>query len=128
MYFSAAASSEKVQGSNELGLEHLATGVQHPVKCCGHPFVDRVSEVLLDVSDGAASIAFVPAPIQVLRDDPKLDEQISGQVLRLKLAALFAPKPNERGLIIAHDNAGVRTANKGGAFGSKHCPAPIVYI
>jgi hypothetical protein len=38
-----------------------------------------------------------------------------GQILRLDLAALFAPEPDQRLLILAHDDAGVRAADEGAA-------------
>lgn len=50
-----------------------------------------MTEPLLDASDGVAGVAFIPAPVQLLRGRPKLDDQVVGQVLRLKLTAFFAP-------------------------------------
>ena len=39
--------------------------------------------------------------------DPKLDDQIARQILRLELAAFFAPQPNQQGFIAAHDHPGI---------------------
>ena len=55
-------------------------------------------------------IGLIPAPVQILSRDTKLDYEIAGQVFRLDLATLFAPEPVEGSFIIAHDDAGVRAA------------------
>ena len=47
----------------------------------------------LDIGDDLPGIGFVPAPIEVLGDNAELNDEVAGQVLRLDLAALFAPKP-----------------------------------
>ena len=44
--------------------------------------------------------------------DPELDDEIAGQILWLDLAALFPPEPEQGILIIAHDDPGVRAADK----------------
>jgi hypothetical protein len=41
-----------------------------------------------------------------------LDDEIAGQVLRLDLAPLFSPQPDKGGLIVAHDDPGVRAADE----------------
>jgi hypothetical protein len=66
----------------------------------------------LDVRDRSAGVGLIPTPIQLLGHHPELDNEIAGQVLRFDLAALFAPEPDDRLLIIAHDNPGVRAADK----------------
>ena len=43
---------------------------------------------------------------------PELDDKVAGQVLWLDLAAFFAPKPQQGGLIVSHDDPGVRTADE----------------
>ena len=43
---------------------------------------------------------------------PKLDNEVARQVLRLDLAPLFPPKAEQGGLIVAHDDPGVRAADK----------------
>ena len=43
---------------------------------------------------------------------PELDDKVAGEVLRLNLAALFLPQPQQSGLILTHDSAGVRTADE----------------
>ena len=54
--------------------------------------------------------------------DPKLHDEVAGQVLRLGLAALLAPKPDQGGLIAAHDDPGVRAADEGAAVLIGLCP------
>src|SRR5262245_60639676 len=71
-----------------------------------------MADVLLKIGDHLTRIGLVPAPIEVLGHDPELDDQIAGQILRLDLAALFPPKPEQRLLIVAHDNAGIRAADE----------------
>ena len=44
--------------------------------------------------------------------DPELDDEVAGQVLRLDLAALFLPQPDQGGFIVAHDDPGVRAADE----------------
>ena len=44
--------------------------------------------------------------------EPELDDEVAGKVLRLDLAAFLAPQPQQGGLIIAHDDPGVRAADE----------------
>ena len=50
-----------------------------------------MSNVPLDIFDGVAGVALIPPPIEVLGDNPQLDDQTIGEVLGLRLATLFAP-------------------------------------
>ena len=68
--------------------------------------------MLLNVGNHLPGVGFIPAPIEVLGHDPELDDEIAGQILWLDFAALFAPKPQQSLLIIAHDDPGIRTADK----------------
>jgi hypothetical protein len=52
---------------------------------------------------------------KVLRHHTKLDDEITGQVRRFGLAALFPPEPPECLLVIAHDDPGIRAADEGPA-------------
>ena len=95
--------------SNTASLPYPAVeGGPHPAKI-GMP------DAPLDVGNHLAGIGLVPAPVEVLGHHSKLDDEIAGQVLRLGLAALFPPKPQERRLIIAHDDPGIRAADEGPA-------------
>ena len=49
---------------------------------------------LLDVDDRLAGVSFKPMPVEVFGDPPELDNEVSGQVLRLGFAALLPPKPD----------------------------------
>jgi hypothetical protein len=41
-----------------------------------------------------------------------LDDEVSEEVLRLDLAALFPPETEEGGLVVAHDYASVRATDE----------------
>ena len=46
---------------------------------------------------------------------PSWTIRLRGQVLGLDLAALFPPEPEQGGLVVAHDDPGVRAADEGAA-------------
>ena len=71
-----------------------------------------MADPALDVDDDLPGIELVPAPVQVLGDCPKLDNQVAREVLRLGLATFLPPQPHQGGLIAAHDDPGVRAADK----------------
>ena len=50
-------------------------------------------DAFLNIPDHLPGIGLEPAPIEVLGDDPELDDEIAGQILGFNLAAFFAPKP-----------------------------------
>ena len=77
-----------------------------------HPANQRMPDPLLDVVDGLAGVAFIPAPVEVLGDQPKLDDQVAGQVLRFDFAAFLPPEPDQGGFVGAHDDAGVGATNE----------------
>ena len=60
-----------------------------------------------------AGVAFEPMPVEVFGDPPELDDEVSGQVLGLGFAALLPPQPEQGAFIGAHDDPGVRAADKG---------------
>ena len=45
----------------------------------------------LDIGEDMSGIGFVPASVQVLSDQPELDNEIAGEIFWLDLAALFSP-------------------------------------
>ena len=100
-------------GQHELGLEHRATGINQAIQRRRHPFDDGMLDPPLHVLDGVAGVALIPAPVEVLGDRAQLDDQIVGEILRLDLAALLPPQPNEHRLVAAHDHPGVRAADEG---------------
>jgi len=71
-----------------------------------------MGDLPLDIGKKLAGISLIPAPIEILGGQPELDDEVARQVFRLDLAPLFAPKTEERGLVVAHDDPGVRAANK----------------
>ena len=45
-------------------------------------------------------------------NEPELDDEVAGQVLRLGLAPFLAPQAHQGGFIVAHDDAGVGAADE----------------
>ncbi len=72
----------------------------------------------LDVLDRLSGRALIPEPVERLGGDPELDDEIVRKVLRLDLAALLAPQPDEGRLVVAHDDPGIGTANEVAAIGA----------
>jgi hypothetical protein len=62
--------------------------------------------------DGVASVTFIPAPVEVLGDGAELDDQDVREILRLDLPSFLTPQPNQRRLVVAHDDTGVRSTNE----------------
>jgi len=71
-----------------------------------------MADLSLDIRDDLTSIGLVPTPVKRLGSNPELDDEIAGQVLRRNLAAFLPPQPNQGSFVIAHDDPGVRTADK----------------
>jgi hypothetical protein len=67
---------------------------------------------LLDVCNYPPCLGLVPVAIKFFGGASELHNQIAGQVLRIDFAAFFPPQTLEGGLIIAHDDSGVRAAYK----------------
>ena len=60
-----------------------------------------MSNLPLDILDGLAGVALVPVPVEVLGHGAELDDQVGREVLRLGLAALLAPQPEQGGFVVA---------------------------
>jgi hypothetical protein len=103
MYFSAAASSENDHGSMNLASKMASLPCTRPSSVAP---IQRSTgcRILLNVADYLCGI---PAAIELLGGKPELDNKVAGQVLRLDLATLFSPEPDQGRLIIAHDNPGI---------------------
>ena len=69
-------------------------------------------DLALDIGEDLAGIGLIPAPVQVLGRNAKLDDEIAQQVLRLDLATLLPPEPDQRSLIVTHNDAGIRAADE----------------
>jgi hypothetical protein len=66
----------------------------------------------LDSSEDLAGVAFEPVAVEGFGHDPKLDDEVARQILRLNLAAFLPPQPDEGGLIVTYDDASVRAADE----------------
>jgi hypothetical protein len=115
MCFWAAASSEN--DHHELGLEYRFGARHDAVKRCPHPLDDRVTHPPLNLRDRLPGVALIPVPVEGLGRDPKLDDEVAGEVLRLGLAALLAPEAHQGGFIGPHDDAGVGAADEAAPAG-----------
>ncbi len=73
----------------------------------------------LHLGDDLAGVALVPVPVEVLGHGAELDDQVGREVFGLDFAALFPPQPQQGGLVVAHDDPGVRAADKGTAVRAK---------
>ena len=69
-------------------------------------------DAALDIGEDLAGIALIPGPIEGLGREPELDDEVAGEVLGLDLAALLAPEAEQGGLVIPHDDPGVRAADE----------------
>jgi hypothetical protein len=87
MYLAAAASSRKRPRQHEFGLKDRVAAMDPPVERRRHPTQRGVSDLFLDIGDDLAGIGLVPAPIEVLGDEPELDDEIAREVLRLDFAS-----------------------------------------
>jgi hypothetical protein len=67
---------------------------------------------LLNVGDHLPGTGLVPTAIEALGRNPELDNEITRKVLRLDLAPLLPPKPDQRLLVTAHDDPRVGAAYK----------------
>src|SRR5262245_27485612 len=70
----------------------------------------------LHVAHLPAGVALVPGAVELLGSPPELHDEIAREVLRLDLASLLAPYPDQGGFIAAHDDAGVGAANETAAI------------
>ena len=68
--------------------------------------------MLLHIRDDLTGIGLVPAPIQLLGNGPKLDDEVAGEILWLGLTALFTPLPQQGAFVVAHNDPGVRSTNE----------------
>ena len=95
MCFSAAASSENRPWQHEFGFEYRTGRLNHAVQGRRHPSVHRVLDPPLDILDEVARLPLIPASVEVLGDSAQLNEQVFGKGLRLELAALLPPQPQQ---------------------------------
>jgi hypothetical protein len=104
-------------GQHKFGLENGPCRFDPAVQGGAHPSERGVPKLPLDVRDDVTSIRLVPAPVKLLGGQTKLDDEVARQVLRFDLPALFPPLPQEGGLVVPHDDPGVRAADEIAAIG-----------
>jgi hypothetical protein len=69
-----------------------------------------VPDPALDVPHPPAGIALVPGPVEVLGGRPQLHDEVAREVLGFDFAPLLLPEPDQGGVVVAHDDPGVRAA------------------
>ena len=76
---------------HEFGFENRSGGFNHAVEGGRHPTHDRMLDPALNRGEDLAGVAFEPVAVEGLGNQPELDDEVAGQVLRLDFAALFPP-------------------------------------
>src|SRR6266545_3747951 len=97
---------------HEFGLEYCPGPLHDAVEGRHHPRDCRMLHAALDVSDVVARVALVPRPVELLGSPPELYDEVTREVLGLGLASLLPPKPDQGGLVAAHDDPSVRAADE----------------
>ena len=69
----------------------------------------------LNSGEDLAGIAFEPVAVEGLGDHSELDNEVAREVLGLDLAALLPPEAEQGGLVVAHDDPGIRAADESAA-------------
>ena len=110
--FFRATSSENDQGSMNLASNTASVATTRPSRVAAIHRRAGWRILPLNIRNDLAGVGFIPAPIEVFGYDAELDDEITGQVLRFDLAALFAPEPQQCRLIITHDNPSIRPSDK----------------
>jgi hypothetical protein len=62
---------------HELGIEDGFTALNPAVECSRHPAQGRMADPFLNVGDHLPGVGLVPAPVQLLGRQTKLDNQIA---------------------------------------------------
>src|SRR5215471_17860466 len=94
-------------GQHEFGLEYCFGALHDAVERCCHPGDCRMLHPALDACDTLTSVALVPDSIELFGCSSELDNEVTGQVLRVGFTAFFAPEVHKSCLVTAHDNPGV---------------------
>ena len=84
----------------------------HAVQGRPHPAQDRMADPALNPGEDLTGIAFEPVAVKGFGNQPKLDDEVAGQILGFGFAALFPPQADQGGFVVAHNDAGVRAANE----------------
>src|SRR5262245_14467268 len=99
-------------GQHEFGFEHRATRLDQSIEGRRHPLNDGMPDPFLNAADCVASVALIPASIEVLRYGAELDDEVVGEILRLDLPALLPPQMQQSAMVVAHNDPGVRATDK----------------
>jgi len=106
----------EIPGQHELGFEHGPGCLNPAIQGGRHPAVHGMKHLPLHLNHHLSGVLLVPMSVQLLGHAAELDQEIAGQILRLDLAALLPPQPQQRRLVVAYDGPGIRTANEGAAL------------
>jgi hypothetical protein len=71
-----------------------------------------MANMLLDIDDGLTGIGLVPTPVKLFGNGSELDDKVAREILGLGLTTFFSPQPKQGGLIVPHDDPGVRAPYK----------------
>jgi hypothetical protein len=66
-----------------------------------------MADVSPDVGEDLAGVGLIPAPVQLLSGDAKLDHEVGRKVPPLDFPTFLTPEPNQSGFIIAHNDPGM---------------------
>ena len=112
MCFSAAASSENDQGSMNLASNTASVSLTKPSSVAAiQRFTGCRTQRWTSVTTRPVLRSY-QAPVERLGGDAELDDEIVAQVLGFDFAALFPPQADQRRLVGAHNDPGVRAADE----------------
>ena len=66
----------------------------------------------LPLADPMAGVSLVPGAVERLGHEPQLNNEFAGQIRRFGLSPFLLPKPDQGSFVMAHDDAGVGTADE----------------
>src|SRR5205823_1476092 len=97
---------------HEFRFKYRSGFLDQAIQSGSHPDHRGVEFAGLALTDPEAGHALEPEAIEALGDEPKLNDQVAGQVRRPGVAPLFPPSLDQRRLVAAHDDPGVRSPNE----------------
>jgi hypothetical protein len=71
-----------------------------------------VDGMALDVTDPVTRVYFVPAAVEIFRNQSELDDQYARQIEGIRFTAFFAPQAQKGFLVLAHDGPGIGAADE----------------
>ena len=112
MCFSAAASSENDQGSMNLASNTAPLASTIPSRVAPIQRLTGWRTCRCTCVTAWPLLRSYQSRLRCSVTDAELDDEIIREVLRLLLAALLAPEPQQGGLVLAHDDPGIRAADE----------------